>query len=111
MAEADPVALMRHLFDGADGNYEVPLMYKARRKAGLVVNLMRVARLVRLRATAGRFRRRSIRTTFPGPDGWKIPDLVRQALRARGAQCGASGNNLRPDQEGLAPFLASLLDP
>ena len=36
--EADLVALMRQIFDEADGNYGVPRMYKALRHAGLVVN-------------------------------------------------------------------------
>ena len=44
--EADLVALMRQLFDEADGNYGVPRMYKALRKAGLVVNRKRVTRLM-----------------------------------------------------------------
>jgi hypothetical protein len=76
LAEAELVALMRDIFDAADGNYGVPRMYKALRKAGLVVNVKRVARLMRLHGMAGRFRRRSIRTTFPGPDGYVIPDLI-----------------------------------
>jgi putative transposase len=76
LAEAELVALMRDLFDEADGNYGVPRMFKALRKAGLVVNRKRVARLMRRHAMAGRFRRRTSRTTFPGPDGYQIPDLV-----------------------------------
>ncbi|MHB1930757.1 MAG: hypothetical protein ACYDEN_11040 [Acidimicrobiales bacterium] len=42
LAEAELVALMRDLFDAADGNYGVPL-YKALRHAGLVVNIKQVA--------------------------------------------------------------------
>lgn len=76
LAEAELVALMRQLFDDAEGNYGVPRMYKALRKAGLVVNRKRVARLMRLHGMAGRFRRRTCRTTFPGPDGYVIPDLI-----------------------------------
>ena len=76
LAEAELVELMRALFDAADGNYGVPRLYKALRHAGLVVNRKRVARLMRLHGMAGRFRRRAIRTTFPGPDGYEIPDLV-----------------------------------
>jgi len=75
-AETELVALMRDLFDEADGNYGVPRMFKALRKAGVVVNRKRVARLMRLHGMAGRFRRRTCRTTFPGPDGYQIPDLV-----------------------------------
>jgi putative transposase len=76
LAEAELVALMRELFDAADANYGVPRMYKALRHAGLVVNRKRVARLMRRHGLAGRFRRRTCRTTFPGPDGYEIPDLV-----------------------------------
>jgi len=76
LAEAELVALMRQLFDEADGNYGVPRMYKALRKAGLVVNRKRVVRLMRCNGMAGRHRRRTCRTTFPGPDGYQIPDLV-----------------------------------
>ena len=76
LAEAELVALMRQLFDDADGNYGVPRMYKALRKAGLRVNHKRVVRLMRLHGMAGRFRRRTCRTTFPGPDGYHIPDLL-----------------------------------
>lgn len=76
VAEAQLVEMMRVLFDDADGNYGVPRMYKALRQAGLVVNRKRVARLMRRHGMAGRFRRRKLRTTFPGPDGYQIPDLV-----------------------------------
>ena len=76
VAEAELVELMREIFDAADGNYGVPRMYKALRQAGLVVNSKRVRRLMRRHGMAGRFRRRSVRTTFPGPDGYEIPDLV-----------------------------------
>jgi putative transposase len=76
VAEAELVEMMRALFDEADGNYGVPRMYKALRTAGLVVNRKRVARLMRRHGLAGRFRRRQCRTTFPGPDGYQIPDLV-----------------------------------
>jgi transposase InsO family protein len=76
LAEAELVALMRDLFEAADGNYGVPRMFKALRKAGLIVNAKRVARLMRLHGMAGRHRRRTCRTTFPGPDGYQIPDLV-----------------------------------
>ena len=76
VAEAELVALMRDLFAAADGNYGVPRMFKALRKAGLAINRKRVARLMRLHGMAGRHRRRTCRTTFPGPDGYQIPDLV-----------------------------------
>jgi putative transposase len=76
VAEAQLVEMMRELYDEADGNYGVPRMYKALRTAGLVVNRKRVQRLMRRHGMAGRFRRRKCRTTFPGPDGYQIPDLV-----------------------------------
>lgn len=76
VAESQLVEMMRELFDDADGNYGVPRMYKALRNAGLVVNRKRVQRLMRRHGMAGRFRRRTCRTTFPGPDGYQIPDLV-----------------------------------
>ncbi len=76
LAEAELVELMRGLFEEADGNYGVPRMYKALRHAGLVVNRKRVSRLMHRHGMAGRFRRRKCRTTFPGPDGYTIPDLV-----------------------------------
>ena len=76
LAEAELVALMRELFEGADGNYGVPRMFKALRKAGVGINRKRVARLMRVHGRAGRHRRRKCRTTFPGPDGYQIPDLI-----------------------------------
>lgn len=78
LAEAELVAFMRGLFDEADGNYGVPRMYKDLRRGGIVVNRKRVARLMRLHGMGGRFRRRQCRTTFPGPDGYVIPDLIQR---------------------------------
>jgi transposase InsO family protein len=110
LAEAELVELMRQLFDDADGNYGVPRMYKALRHAGLVVNIKRVARLMRLHGMAGRFRRRSIRTTFPGPDGYQIPDLVGRRF-APGAPDVAWCQDITyiPTREGWL-YLASVLD-
>jgi putative transposase len=76
VAEAELVELMREIFDAADGNYGVPRMHRELRRAGLTVNVKRVRRLMRLHGMAGRCRRRACRTTFPGPDGFEIPDLV-----------------------------------
>ncbi len=76
LVEEQLVQLMRDIFDAADGNYGVPRMFKALRKAGLKVNKKRVHRLMRKHGMAGRHRRRVQRTTFPGPDGYVIPDLV-----------------------------------
>ena len=110
LAEATLVELMRDLFDAADGNYGVPRMYKALRHAGLVVNVKRVARLMRREGMAGRFRRRSIRTTFPGPDGYQIPDLVGRRF-APGAPDVAWCQDITyiPTGEGWL-YLASTLD-
>ena len=76
VAEADLVELMRDIFDASDGNYGVPRMHDALRRAGLKINEKRVRRLMRLHGMAGRCRRRRCQTTFPGPDGYAIPDLV-----------------------------------
>ena len=67
---------MRDIFDASDGNYGVPRMHDELRRAGLMVNEKRVRRLMRLHGMAGRCRRRRCQTTFPGPDGYDIPDLV-----------------------------------
>ncbi len=76
LEEADLVQLMRDIYDASDGNYGVPRMYKALRKTGLEVNRKRVERLMRRHGMAGRFRRRTPRTTVPGLDPYVIPDLV-----------------------------------
>jgi transposase InsO family protein len=110
LAEAELVGLMRELFDAADGNYGVPRMYKALRHAGLVVNRKRVARLMRGHGMAGRFRRRTIRTTFPGPDGFEVPDLVGRRFTP-GAPDVAWCQDITyvPTKEGWL-YLASVLD-
>jgi transposase InsO family protein len=110
IAEAELVALMRQLFDDADGNYGVPRMFKALRHAGLVVNRKRVARLMRLHGMAGRFRRRKCRTTFPGPDGYHIADLVGRGF-APGKPDVAWCQDITyiPTREGWL-YLASVLD-
>ena len=76
IAEAQLVELMREIYDASDGNYGVPRMYKELRRAGIVVNKKKVHRLMRKHGLAGRFRPRKCRTTFPGPDGYVIPDLI-----------------------------------
>jgi putative transposase len=75
-AEAELVALMGEIFDAADGNYGVPRMHRELRRAGVVVNKKKVRRLMRTHGMIGRHRRRQVRTTFPGPDGYVIADLV-----------------------------------
>lgn len=110
LAEAELVALMRQLFDEADGNYGVPRMFKALRKAGLVVNRKRVARLMRLHGMAGRHRRRTCRTTFPGADGYAIPDLVgRRFAPGKPDVAWCQDITYIPTGEGWL-FLASVLD-
>jgi len=80
IAEGALVALMREIFETADGNYGVPRMHRELRRGGVVVNEKRVRRLMRLHGMAGRCIRRRARTTFPGPDGYTIPDLVGRAF-------------------------------
>ncbi len=82
VADAELVEQMRELHHGSDGNYGVPRMYKALRKAGLVVNRKKVARLMRTNGIAGRFRARKCRTTFPGTDAYVIPDLIGRQFAA-----------------------------
>lgn len=110
LAEAELVAMMRQLFDDAEGNYGVPRMYKTLRKAGLVINRKRVVRLMRLHGMAGRFRRPKCRTTFPGPDGYHIPDLVGRGF-APGAPDVAWVQDITyiPTREGWL-YMASVLD-
>jgi putative transposase len=76
VAEVELVELMHDIFEGSDGNYGVPRMHDELRRAGLKINEKRVRRLMRLHGMAGRCRRRRCQTTFPGPDGYVIPDLV-----------------------------------
>ncbi|MGH9289116.1 MAG: IS3 family transposase, partial [Acidimicrobiales bacterium] len=110
LAEAELVALMRALFDEADGNYGVPRMFKALRHAGLIVNKKRVRRLMRLHGMAGRFRRRKCRTTFPGTDGYHIPDLVgRDFAPGRPDAAWCQDITYIPTREGWL-YLASVLD-
>lgn len=110
VAEAELVVLMREIFDDADGNYGVPRMYKELRKTGLQINRKRVARLMRSHGMAGRHRRRTCRTTFPGPDGYTIPDLVGRRFAA-GAPDVAWVQDITyiPTGEGWL-YLASVLD-
>lgn len=76
VAEAELVAVMRQIFDDSEGNYGEPRMTRELRKRGRVVNKKRVRRLMRRHGMAGRALRRRVRTTFPGPDPFEIPDLV-----------------------------------
>ncbi len=110
LAEAELVALMRDIFDAADGNYGVPRMYTELRRAGLVVNKKKVRRLMRQHGMAGRCRRRRCRTTFPGPDGYEIPDLVGRRFEP-GAPNRAWAQDITyiPTGEGWL-YLASVLD-
>jgi len=104
------VALMRDIFDAADGNYGVPRMYKAVRRAGFTVNKKRVRRLMRGNGMAGRVRRRRVQTTIPGPAGYDIPDLIGRRF-APGAPDAAWVGDITyiPTEEGWL-YLASFLD-
>jgi putative transposase len=109
-AEAELVALMREIFDAADGNYGVPRMHRELRRAGVVVNKKKVRRLMRTQGMIGRHRRRQVRTTFPGPDGYVIADLVGRRFDP-GAPDVAWCQDITyiPTGEGWL-FLASVLD-
>lgn len=104
------VALMRDIFDASDGNYGVPRMHKALRRAGYSINEKRVRRLMRLHGMAGRCRRRQCRTTIPGPDGFEIPDLLGRRFDP-GAPDAAWVQDITyiPTAEGWL-YLASVLD-
>jgi len=110
LAETELVALMRQLFDDAEGSYGVPRMFKALRHAGVVVNRKRVHRLMRRHGMAGRFRRRTCRTTFPGPDGYHIPDLVGRSFKPGQPDVAwCQDITYVPTREGWL-YLASVLD-
>ena len=74
------VELIREGFDASDGNYGVPRMHRELRRAGLQINERRVRRLMRLHDLAGRCLRQRVQTTFPGADGYTIPDLAGRAF-------------------------------
>lgn len=99
LAEAELVELMRAIFDGSDGNYGVPRMFDELRRVGVVVNKKKVHRLMRTHGMRGRCIRRRCQTTFPGPDGYVIPDLVgrRFAPGAPDARV-VPGHHLHPDR-------------
>jgi len=110
IAETALVELMGDIFEGSDGNYGVPRMYKALRKAGHGVNRKRVERLMRRHGMAGRCRRRKLRTTIPGQDPYVIPDLIGRRF-APGAPDVAWCQDITyiPTGEGWL-YLASVLD-
>lgn len=110
IAEAELVELMLEIYHASDGNYGVPRMERELRRAGLRVNEKRVRRLMRLHGMAGRCRRRRVRTTVPGPDGYVIPDLI-----TRDFAPGAPGRAWCQDITYVATgegwlYLASVLD-
>jgi transposase InsO family protein len=110
VAEAELVALMREIFNASDGAYGVPRMWRELRRAGLVVNEKKVRRLMRRHGMAGRHHRRRVRTTFPGADGYTIPDLVGRAF-APGAPDVAWCQDITYIATGEGwLFLASVLD-
>jgi transposase InsO family protein len=110
LADAQLVELMREIYEASDGNYGAPRMYTALRRAGIVVNHKKVERLMRCNGLAGRFRQRRCRTTFPGEDGYVIPDLVGRRFEP-GAPDVAWAQDITyvPTGEGWL-FLASVLD-
>ena len=110
VAEAELVELMGEIFDASDGNYGVPRMHRELRRGGLKINVKRVRRLMRLHGMAGRCRRRRCQTTFPGPDGYQIPDLIQRGF-APGApdQAWCQDITYIPTGEGWL-YLASVLD-
>ena len=110
LAEAELVELIRAIFEAADENYGVPRMHRELRRAGIVINKKRVHRLMRKHGMAGRHHRRRCRTTFPGPDGYQIPDLIGRRFHP-GAPDVAWVQDITyiPTQEGWL-FLASVLD-
>jgi transposase InsO family protein len=76
----------------------------------MVINHKRVRRLMRAHGLVCRFRPRRCRTTFPGPDGYVIPDLVGRRF-APGAPNVAWGQDITyvPTGEGWL-FLAGVVD-
>lgn len=110
VAEAELVELMGEIFDASDGNYGVPRMHRELRRGGLKINVKRVRRLMRVHGMAGRCRRRRCQTTFPGPDGYQIPDLIQRGF-APGApdQAWCQDITYIPTGEGWL-YLASVLD-
>ena len=85
-------------------------MHRELRRGGLKINVKRARRLMRLHGMAGRFRRRRCQTTFPGPDGYQIPDLIQRGF-APGApdQAWCQDITYIPTGEGWL-YLASVLD-
>jgi len=110
IAEAKLVELMGKIFEDSDGNYGVPRMYKALRKAGHGVNRKRVERLMRRHGMAGRCRRRKLRTTIPGQHTYVIPDLVGRRFTPGAPDVGwCQDITYIPTGEGWL-YLASVLD-
>jgi putative transposase len=110
LADAQLIELMREIHAAADGNYGVPRMFKELRRCGVVVNKKKVHRLMRVAGLVGRHRPRTLRTTFPGPDGYVIPDLVGRRFEP-GAPDVAWAQDITyiPTAEGWL-FLAGVLD-
>ena len=81
VADDELVELMQEIFAASDGNYGVPRMYRQLRLDGHKVNKKRVHRLMRANGMVGRFTRRRVQTTFHGPTGFKIPDLLTRAFQ------------------------------
>jgi transposase InsO family protein len=85
-------------------------MHRELRRTGLAISKKRVRRLMRLHGMAGRHHRRRCRTTFPGPDGYVIPDLVGRRFEAGQPDVAWVGDiTYIPTGEGWL-YLASVLD-
>jgi putative transposase len=110
LAEADLIELIREIFEATEGNYGVPRMHRELRDNGIVVNIKRVRRLMRLHGMAGRCIRRRVRTTITGPDGYTIPDLVGRAFTPGRPDWGwCQDITYIPTGEGWL-YLASVID-
>ena len=76
IADTALIELIREIYSASDGSYGVPRIYKELRKTGQCVNRKKVQRLMHVSGLAGRCHQRKCRTTFPGPDGYVIEDLI-----------------------------------
>ena len=110
VADALIVELMCEIFAASDGAYGVPRMHRELRRGGLVINMKKVHRLMRVNGMAGRFHARRVQTTVHGPAGYKIPDLLTRAFRP-GAPNVAWCQDITYIQTGEGwLYLASVLD-
>jgi transposase InsO family protein len=76
LAEAEPVAKIRLLYDGSRRNYGEPRITGQLARDGVVVNHKKVARLMVVAGIAGKGGRRKVRTTVQDPNATPFADLV-----------------------------------